>query len=498
MPNPLKAVPVAIGVSIGLGVLALLFWALTLATLANLAGSDAAGNAYAQAYAAIEIFILWGLLAVIAILAWAKGAVAWPAALAAAILIPASGATTFEVLALLSRPYLPPFLWPLVVPALTPPLILAFCTWALFPSLHATIPARLAGGVIWGAVLLLCVSIVPLGKIREHADDRIAAALQKYDEDYAKLPADAPLWDVMPFLETRNTTKQNEILDRIRKREARQSEAEMMLVRGDFPLRYLKALDLAPTPALCDKARALLRRQVASLGLKTPTSKPYKTIGVQMSDAADAMEWLVGYDCSCDAESTAWETMAKAYEGSSWDIHRLAEVRDPKQLGYIVRMSPARFSMLTPKAHLKAWLSFVDKKEFHDQALAGARQLDHRTADAVEMLKDKSDIAAPWQVLKYLPVLDIETNVRLCGAALAVVSGDIKKVYRPKADDPRRYSELLDRLGAYKPLTALAWLAGHGCDAEAELSDAEAVIRSYQDSPERGAMLATLARLRRK
>jgi len=498
MPDSVKAAPAAIGVSIGLSILVLLFWALTLVTLANLAGSDAAGNAYAQAYAAIEIFILWGLLAVIAVLAWAKGDVAWPAALVAAVLIPASGAMTFEALTLLSRPHLPPFLWPLVVPALTPPLILAYCIWALFPSLRIAIPARLAGGVIWGAVLLLCVSIVPLEKIRQHADDRITAALEKYEADYAKLPADAPLWDVMPFLETRNTTKQNEILDRIRKREARQSEAETMLVRGDFSLRYLKALDLTPTPSLCDKARALLRRQVEPLVLKTPNSKPYKTIGAQVSDAADAMEWLVGYDCSCDAESTAWEAMAKSYEGSSWDIHRLAEVRDPKKLGHIVRMYPARFSMLTPRAHLKAWLSFVEKKEFHDRALAGARQLDHRTADAVEMLTDKYDISAPWKVLKYMPVLDLETSAPLCAAALTQVRGDFAKVLRPKADDPRRYSELLDRLGAYQPLTALAWLAGHGCNAEAELSEAETVIRSYQDSPARGAMLATLAGLRRK
>jgi len=163
-----------------------------------------------------------------------------------------------------------------------------------------------------------------------------------------------------------------------------------------------------------------------------------------------------------------------------------------------VRRYPERFSMLTPRAHLKAWLTYADKKEFHDQALAGARKLDHRTADAVEMLNDKYDIAAPWQVLKYLPVLDLEMTPRLCGAALTQVHGDFAKVLRPKPDDQRRYSELLDRLGAYEPLTALVWLAGHGCDAEGELSEAEAVIRTYQDSPARAAMLATLAQLHRK
>jgi hypothetical protein len=60
------------------------------------------------------------------------------------------------------------------------------------------------------------------------------------------------------------------------------------------------------------------------------------------------------------------------------------------------------------------------------------------------------------------------------------------------------YGELIDRLGAYEPLTALTWLAGHGCEAERELGDAEALVRTYQDSLARAAMLATLGRLHRK
>ncbi len=437
------------------------------------------------------------MLAVIAIIAGVKGVMAWPAALAAAILIPASGFVTFEALELLSRPRLPPFLWPLVIPALVPPLIFAFCIWALFPSLRAAIPARLAGGIVWGATLVLCLSIIPLQQTRDRANEQFAAARQKYAADFAKLPADSPLWEWVPFLNTPDQTRVSAVLDRIRALDRRQSDAELMLDRGDFPLGFIGRFDLTATPALCDKARALLRRQVEPLVLKSPNSKPYNAIGEQVSNAANAMEWLVGYECSCDAESLAWETMAKAYQGSNWDIHRLGEVRDPKKLGGIVRMHPDRFSMLTPRAHLKAWLSFADKTELRDQALAGARKLDHRTADAVEMLNDKYDISAPWKVLKYLPVLDLEATAPLCGAALTQVHGDLAKAYRPKADDPRPYSELLDRLGAYEPLTALTWLAGHGCAADAELSEAETLIRTYQDSPKRAAMLATLAQLHR-
>jgi len=272
-----------------------------------------------------------------------------------------------------------------------------------------------------------------------------------------------------------------------------------MLERGDFPLGFLGRLDLTPTPSICDKARALLRRQVQPLVLQTPNSKRFSEIAWPVANALAAMKWLVGHDCSCDAESQAWETMASAYRDTNFDVVELRELRDPKNLGRQVREYPERFSMLTPKAHLKAWLSFADKDEYREQALAGARKLDHRTTDAVAMLTDKYDISAPWQVLKYMPELDLEMTAPLCQAALNQIHGDIAKVYRPKADDPPRpYSELLERLGAYEPLTALVWAAGHGCEAEPELSEAEEVILTYRDSPARVGMLATLEKLHRK
>lgn len=97
-----------------------------------------------------------------------------------------------------------------------------------------------------------------------------------------------------------------------------------------------------------------------------------------------------------------------------------------------------------------------------------------------------------------LPALDLETTGPLCKAALNQIYGDVMKVYRPKSDDPRPYSELLQRLGAHDPLTALVWLAGHGCEAEPELSEAEELVKAYGDSPARATMLATLERLHRK
>jgi hypothetical protein len=161
--------PGAVGAGIGLCPAAFLVWALALPLLANLTGSDAAGNAYAQAYAALAVIVLWLLLVALGIIAVLKGVMPRPAAVAALILIPASGFVSMEELELLSRPYAPPFLWPIIIPAAVPPLIIGFCFWALLPSWRAAVPARLAVAAAWGATLVLCLSILPFTQMREYA-----------------------------------------------------------------------------------------------------------------------------------------------------------------------------------------------------------------------------------------------------------------------------------------------------------------------------------------
>lgn len=480
-----------------LGVIALFFYALQIATLANLTGSDAAGNAYAQAYGAIEIIFLWILLCALTLIAFFKGDMPKWAAIAAAILVPASGLVAFQALELLSRPYQPPHLWPLIIPAAIPPLVVAYCFWALLPGLRARIPAQLASAGVWGLVFVICAAIVPFDKVRNAADERDAAVIEKYEADYAKLPADAPLWDWVPFFDSRNSTKVNEILERIKKLDRRQSDAEAMLARGDFPLRFIGALDLTPTAALCDGARALLRKRVEPLVLAVPESKPFRAVAFEVSDALAAMKWLIGYDCDATAEVAAWETMAKAYKDPNYDVYELRDLRDPKNMGHIVRNYPERFSQLTPKAHLRAWLSFESKKEYHDQAMAGARKLDHRTADAVEMLKSGGE-GDPWTVLRLLTVLDLDATPALCNAALWELHKELARIHRPTPDQPMRYKELLDRLGTGDQFGALIWLASHGCDAEAGLNEAESLIRTYQSSPASAALLEKLAALHRE
>jgi len=496
MADTVKASTAGLAAGIVLSVLACLLWVMSLAAASDLGGSDAAGNALAQAYTAFGLIALWLLLAILLFIAWLNGAMPWPAAVAAVILLPLSGFAVLDAVDLLARPDEPPYLWPLVVPALAPPLMIASAIWALLPQWRPALPAPIVAPAVWGGVLIVSLAIIPLQQQRARVIEAAIAAQQKYDADLAKVAPDAPLWEWTPFLNTRNEVKKDEVIERMRKLDRRQADAELMLARDDFPLGLLGRIDLMPTPSLCDKARAELRQRAEALVLKNPGSKPYVDIAMTVGNALAAMRWLVGYGCACNDESIAWESMAKGYRDTGYDIIELRELRDPKELGRALREAPERFSMLTPQAHLKAWLKFTDDKATRDEALAGARKLDHRTGDAVEMLK--SDEYSAWTVLAYLPALDLQATPALCTAAQNVLRARFANIYRPTADDPRSYHELLDRIGGADLIGDVVWLASHGCEAEALLDDTEALIRTYQDSPARADMLARLSALHHK
>ena len=481
-------------VAIGLAVLALPVWALAVATLYDLTSSDAAGNALSRAYAAIELIVLWLLLGALAVLAVVKGTFARPGGIAALVLIPVSGLAAAQALALLANPALAPYRWPIVIPALLPPLVIAACLWALRPGWRAPHADRNATAIVWGGTLILTLAIVPMMLMRNQAETRVIAQRDKLEAEFANLPTEPALWDLTPFLIGSGTGKSSEALERARRLDRRQNDTEVMLARGDFPLVYLAALDLTPSDTLCEKARGLLRRRVDALTPPEGTQKKYTEIAARVTGAVAAMEWLVGYGCACDDEALAWEAMAKRYRDPGYEIYRLRDLRDPSRLGRVLREDPAQFAMLTPQAHLMAWLKFTDDAAVRDDALAGARKLAQRTPDAVEMLGSER---LAWTVIRYLPALDLEPTEPLCRAAGTELRKQFDGIYRPRADDPRPYSELLARLGTGEQFQALIWLLSHGCGDHVPLAEAEALIRTYQDSPERSAMLQRLAQARR-
>jgi hypothetical protein len=473
--------PAGLGIGIGLSVATLLGWVLAVATLADLAGSDAAGNGLAQAFGLVEVVVVWLLLAALTALAAVKGSVSPVHRIAAAALVPASGVAALLALQLLSSPAVAPYRWPLLVPAAVPPLVVAFALWTLAPAAQRVAPAGRVGNVAWGATLLLCMSMLPMWQVRQNHLERAARADAAIDAALARLPDDAPLWEWTRFLDPRDATVRDGVLEKIRRLGRRQADAEQMLARGDFPLRELGSFDLEPTAPLCERARALLLARVRPLVLTAPRSKPYAAIAGQVEDALSAMTWLVDDNCACDAESRAWEAMVSGYVGAL-HVRDLMELRDPKRLGRALREDPAHIEMVASDAHLEAWLKFSDDPATSERALAGARGVAHRTDDAVALLQ--RDEFEGRLVLEHLAALDLDPTPALCQAAGASLDRQVKGIFRPPPGDRRPYDELLGRLGRGGHLAALAWLTSHGCDTGTLAAEVASLIEAYQPSPD--------------
>jgi hypothetical protein len=491
MPDDVKTPAGARTAAIVLSVVCGLLWIVIAPSLGGLGRSDPAGNAMAQGFAGLGLILLWLLLSILALIAATKGAMpSWTRP--ALLLVPASGVAALGALELLARPGHPPGHWPMLIPLFVPPLIVTYCLWAL---LRPPMTGQRAAALL-GAIAVLSAAIVPLTVVRRTtiAQEENTSASQR--ATVASLPADAPLWDFVPFLDARDQRIGNEARARIRALARRQADAEAMLARGDFPLGYLGAFALELTPSLCEKARALLRQRAAALVLPAPGSKPYGEIEGEVSAAFNALSWLIGYGCDAGAESLAWETMAKAYRDPRYTVSLLAGLREPGQLGRTLRQDPERFEQLNQESHLKAWIKFTDDPALRDKVIAGARTLPRRTAEAIEILTDKNQESGRFRLLRIWPGIDLEPTPALCAAATKEIGPSLKGVYRPGAGDtPLHYYDLLSRLGVGNPLATLVWLAEHGCDVGEQLRDAEAAVRAYQDSPGRAAMLATLARL---
>jgi hypothetical protein len=56
----------------------------------------------------------------------------------------------------------PPWAWPLLEPALTPPLFVALSVWALIPGMRRSVPAKWAYGGVFGGEALLSIFVFAL------------------------------------------------------------------------------------------------------------------------------------------------------------------------------------------------------------------------------------------------------------------------------------------------------------------------------------------------
>jgi hypothetical protein len=314
-------------VTSALTVIALLLWVFLVATVASLTTSDPAGNGLAEVYAVFTSFGLWALLAVILIIAGIRGAMSARSIVCAVILLPGSCVATFAAIETLkdasgSR-------WAIVVPALAPPLLLAYAAWLYLPAARAMVSPQLADGFTWGVLLLLAAA--PWPKIlQDRHEARIATAeassewkfqrAQEIEDKHEKLRAhferlgpDSPLWEWVDLVASGEMREH--ALAGIRKLTRRQADVEMMLDRGwSFPMLELPNLALESTAGLCERARSFLRQRAEAL--HDPEPPPYTVVAPRIEIYLPAMRWLVENHCNCASELRAVEDAVGAYPDS--------------------------------------------------------------------------------------------------------------------------------------------------------------------------------------
>jgi hypothetical protein len=147
----------------------------------------------------------------------------------------------------------------------------------------------------------------------------------------------------------------------------------------------------------------------------------------------------------------------------------------------------ARFARLGPHSTLRDYFEYLAPGHPRfKEAVAGARLLESRTADAAALLQEGQigGLAELWR-------LDIDPAA-VCSAYGAALRAEAGKIAKTRPD----YISVAIDLEWQLP--NIAWLVGARCDLGEPLAEAEARVRAVSDSPRLDKLADTLAELRQR
>jgi hypothetical protein len=483
-----------------------LLWCLLAAYSSSPTGGDAAGNAMAEGFAGLTLTAVWlgvGLLVLLA--AW-RGQMSPVGRSAGVLSIAVAGAFSVQAFELLFANDESSLLAPALVVDGAPLLGLLYALRALVPNARV-FPETPTVAAICLAQAALCAIAASALATHQTKVDRDMAIREQWQRKFDGYGADTPLAQWLELLGGYGVRDAGaQALDRIRDLPRRQTEAEAMLDEGTIAWDVLPQINVEVTPRFCEKTRGALARKAEAMARVEPASRPYENIARTIASAGGTIHWLATWSCAADVEARAFASAAKLYRpdpperADSWterERRQIEQLGDPDEIRRILHNEPAVFALLTPESHLRAWLSFVNDENLREAALAGARKLRRRTGDMEEILAEPyANERSAW-LLEQISQLDLSATPRLCARALPLVDREFGQAFRPTREDPTPFEDLMRGAGG-TTVTALVWLASHGCDAGRELADAAAIVGAYQDSPRRTTMLANIDSLRRK
>ena len=290
---------------------------------------DAAGRALTSASGAFFGILLWAALGILLVVGAITGAMPRWAAIAAAILYPASAAAAFTAVQLYERD---PG-WTLAIPALLPPLIAVYAMSARIPALHRVLPPGKTSGVMLGAIIAVTVAAFVEGHLDRLAEPaRHAEAAAQYEamkdrerqeaqqreqratSQFDALNPDSSLRDYLEYLSA-GDVRYRPALAGARQVKSRQSDAVALLKEGKLSrLPALSELDLEATPVLCEAFADALSRAASRID---PSTTDYRSAALDAETELANVEWLIARHCDLADPLADLETRVRAISDSS-------------------------------------------------------------------------------------------------------------------------------------------------------------------------------------
>jgi len=308
-------------------VVALFLYAVTAGSVADSRSSDAAGNALSDAFTAIFAGLLWISIAVLLVMARARGEMVSWAPWVLFALVPASVVAFFIAIgrfAVGDKSAL------IVVFAL-PPLPILYAAWARFPALHRWLqPARTSAAImtIMGVLSIAMISVgsrtvLPSPKAQE---ERAAAEKARLEEAakgkreaeereaaaFAALGPNSHIADYLPFV--RNRAFADQALAGIQKVKTRQADALALV--GERPLNELTELwqwNVLGTREMCE---AYANAFLAAANRITKARSDYLSAAMDVEWQLPNLKWMVGSKCDLSGPLERAEANIKAVADS--------------------------------------------------------------------------------------------------------------------------------------------------------------------------------------
>jgi hypothetical protein len=314
--------------SILLFVLAALIYAVLLMSFLDIRSSDPAGRGLSAAFGVMFGIGLWLVLGLLLLLAFIKGDLQRPAAIAMLILHPLSAAGAFAAAEL----SIAQSGWPILVIAVLPPLVAFYALGVRVPATARVLSRIPVGGAVGAAIAAISLAPLTAAYIDAHPsaarqaeqleesrrwqavrDEEQRQAVEREATAFARLNPDSSLRDYLDRLAP-GDMRFREAVAGARLVKTRQPDVIALLGEGKLlSLQELWRLDLAPTQELCVAYDAALHGEA----MKVERGRgAYLSLAMDLERQLPNIQWLTGAQCNLDEALAALEANVRKVSDS--------------------------------------------------------------------------------------------------------------------------------------------------------------------------------------